>query len=164
MIFLFADLLLPLLHFHVVATSSLPRASQATQRCTARPFARVEASRRCSIVCDPLSRLQQQPHSRGFFKRAVANLLLRASHRFRNSMRPTGEASEPVSGGSFALASQPHRASWLQGSQSGANLTGRFRNRKLVVSRSHSKRFFAEYLQGCIFTSWQCELVIDRWS
>jgi len=167
MIFLFADLLLSL-HFHVTCLRHLhaqfPRPPQATQKFTARFL---PASKLCvdaRSFCDPLSRLQQQPHSRGLFKRGVANLLLRASHRFRNSMRPTGEASEPVSGGSFALASQPHRASWLQGSQSGANLTGRFRNRKLVVSRSHSKRFFAEYLQGCIFTSWQCDLVIDRWT
>ena len=56
---------------------------------------------------------------------------------------------------------EPHGSRVLKAAQI---LTGRFRNRKLVVSRSHSKRFFAEYLQGCIFTSWQCDLVIDRWT
>src|SRR4051812_14437359 len=145
MIFLFAEPLLSLSrHFHVACTHISPThiVSHTKIHCAVLPASKLCVDGRS--FCDPLSRLQQQPHSRGLFKRGVANLLLRASHRFRNSMRPTGEASEPVSGGSFALASQPHRASWLQGSQSGAIVTGRFRNRKLVVSRLHSKRFFAK--------------------
>ena len=75
--------------------------------------------------------------------RGVANLSLRASHRFRNSMRPTGEASGPVFGVSFALAPQPTQSLKAPGFLKAAQ-PSRVDSveRKLVVSAAHSKRFF----------------------
>ena len=92
--------------------------------------------------------------------RGVANHLLRASHRFRNLMRPTGEASGPVFGDFVAVLTlkpalhppsrrrraEPQGSGFLKAVQS---VTGRFRDWKLVVSVPVSKRFFRAILPPC---------------
>ena len=73
--------------------------------------------------------------------------------RLKNLMRPTGEASEPISGEFVSrfskpafrhpiVAPPPHRAS-CSGVPGDATVSGRFRCRKLVVSAPYSKRYFS---------------------
>jgi hypothetical protein len=109
--------------------------------------------------------------------RGVANLSLRASSRFKNLMRPTGEAFEPVSGDfvcrllkdrcsssanyhrSCAAAAQSLFAPGFQAMQPARvdSVEG-----NLVVSAPHSKWFFCLQRRSALFTGSKYDMVMAR--
>jgi hypothetical protein len=102
-----------------------------------------------------VSRLLQQPHGCKCGRGPAAALpTSRYAHlaRHKNVMRPTGEASKPdlsisiaVLFGAFVIGFLRRRLTERLGSGVSWQHTrpGRFRNRNVVVSVPHSKRFFA---------------------
>ena len=141
------------------------------------PFARPDINRQLAPMAmlwptsvHLLSRWLQQPQGRGLYPRRCQPLVTRISLCFK-ATRPTGEASKPVLAISFAVffstgcslsadiqigfAALPRRAS-RSGHRASATVTGRFRGRKLVVSASHSKRFFHVLTSPALFDRSQC--------
>jgi hypothetical protein len=97
MICLFADLSLFALNRGTRRQSLHYTLNHTESHCAA--FARAGFPRECSNVLRFLIAIATATPKAAALARGVANLSLRASSQFRNLMRPTGEASGPVSGG-----------------------------------------------------------------